>query len=53
MARNIWVRGVRRKDVDADKLALAFLMLARVLHEQEPVGQDTTPSAARADQEAA
>ena len=35
MARNIRVRGIRRKEIDEDKLALAFLMLAKILHEQE------------------
>jgi hypothetical protein len=34
VARQIRVRAVRRREVDEDKLALAFLMLARVLHEQ-------------------
>jgi hypothetical protein len=35
MARNIRVRGIKRKQIDEDKLALAFLLLAKVLHEQE------------------
>jgi len=34
MGRNIRVRAIKRKEVDEDKLALAFLMLAKVLHEQ-------------------
>lgn len=34
-ARNIRVRGVRRKQIDEDKLALAFLLLAKVIHEQD------------------
>jgi hypothetical protein len=34
MARNIRVRAIKRREVDEDKLALAFLMLAKVLHEQ-------------------
>lgn len=39
MARNIRVRAVRRREVDEDKLALAFLMLAKAIGEQE--GSDT------------
>ena len=35
MERNIRVRGIRRKQIDEDKLALAFLLLAKILHEQE------------------
>ncbi len=34
MTRHIRVRAIKRREVDEDKLALAFLMLARVLHEQ-------------------
>ena len=34
MARSIKVRGIRRKQIDEDKLALAFLLLAKTLHEQ-------------------
>lgn len=33
--RNIRVRGIRRKEIDEDKLALAFLLLAKSLHEQD------------------
>jgi hypothetical protein len=35
MARNIRVRGVRRKEIDEDKLAMALLMLAKILHERD------------------
>jgi len=35
MARNIRVRAIRRREIDEDKLALAFLMLAKVISEQE------------------
>jgi hypothetical protein len=35
MAREIRVRAVRRKEIDEDKLAVAFLLLAKILHEQE------------------
>jgi hypothetical protein len=34
-ARNIRVRGIRRKQIDEDNLALAFLLLAKIIHEQE------------------
>jgi hypothetical protein len=33
-ARNIRVRGIKRGQIDEDKLALAFLLLAKALHEQ-------------------
>ena len=35
MARKLLIRGERREQVDKEKLAIAFLMLARILHEQE------------------
>ncbi len=35
MARHIRVKGIKRKEVDEDKLALAFLMLAKVMLEQD------------------
>ncbi len=35
MARHIKVKGIRRKEVDEDKLALAFLMLAKVMLERD------------------
>jgi len=41
MARNIRVRAIRRREVDEDKLALAFLMLAKTISEQK----DTESSA--------
>jgi len=34
MAKRIYIKGVR-KTIDSDRLALAYLMLARVLVEQE------------------
>ena len=34
-ARNIRVRGIKRKQVDEDKLALAFLLLAKIICEQD------------------
>jgi hypothetical protein len=41
MERNIRVRGIKRKRIDEDKLALAFLLLAKVLHEQDETGTPT------------
>lgn len=40
MTRRIRVRGIRREEIDEDKLALAFLMLAKELHEQAQKGDD-------------
>jgi hypothetical protein len=34
MARNMRVRAIKRRELDEDKLALAFLMLAKSLSEQ-------------------
>jgi hypothetical protein len=34
MERHIIVRGIKRKEIDEEKLALAFLLLAKTLHEQ-------------------
>lgn len=42
MARNIRVRGIKRKQIDEDKLALAFLLLAKVIHEQEDGTESAT-----------
>jgi len=50
MARSIRVRGIRRREVDEDKLALAFLLLAKVLHEQ---AEAATPDEALDDEAAA
>jgi hypothetical protein len=38
MTRNIRVRGIKRKQIDEDKLALAFLLLAKVIHEDNADG---------------
>jgi hypothetical protein len=35
MNRQVRVRGVRRKEIDEDKLALAFMLLAKTLREQQ------------------
>lgn len=57
MARNIRVRGIKRKQIDEDKLALAFLLLAKIIHEQDEAETATEPEASarpsdRADEEA-
>jgi hypothetical protein len=35
MARDVHLRGVRRKSLDEDKLAMAFLMLAKIVADKE------------------
>lgn len=45
MARNIRIRGIKRKQIDEDKLALAFLLLAKTIHEQDEAGTATEPAA--------
>lgn len=35
MERDIRILGVKRKEIDEEKLALAFLLLARTLHENQ------------------
>ena len=35
MSRDIQVRSIKRREIDSDKLALAFLMLAKILQERE------------------
>lgn len=50
MARNIKVRGVRRKQIDDDKLALAFLLLAKLLHDQQ-AGEETHDPASNIEDE--
>jgi hypothetical protein len=50
MAKRIYIKGVRHGTVDNDRLALAYLMLARVLVEQEeqaeaePKPEETEPA---------
>jgi hypothetical protein len=43
MARNIRVRAVKRGEVDEDKLALAFLMLAKALSDAEKKQEHKRP----------
>lgn len=53
MTRQIKVRSIKRKEVDEHKLALAFLMLAKILHEQAQSEDETPSNGKRADAEAA
>ncbi len=45
MARNIRVRAIKRRELDEDKLALAFLMLAKSLSEQHDGELPSEPDA--------
>lgn len=40
MARRVQVRSIKRQELDRDKLALAFLMLAKILAEQDKASQE-------------
>jgi hypothetical protein len=42
MSRQIRVIGIKRKEIDEDKLALAFLLLAKTLHDEKPSEQPAT-----------
>jgi hypothetical protein len=54
MAREIRIRTVKRKEIDEDKLALAFLLLAKLLCEQDAKeGAQERTSQADSEQEAA
>lgn len=44
MTREVRVRGIRRREIDEDKLALAFLLLAKALHEQRTGGAKNNQS---------
>jgi hypothetical protein len=47
MPKNLRVRTVKRKEIDEDKLALAFFLLAKVLQEQDS-GEDQDDETANA-----
>lgn len=51
MGKQIKIRGLRRKQVDEDKLALAYLLLAKILHESERDEAPGDVGAVRADAE--
>jgi hypothetical protein len=47
MARRLKIRALQRKEIDEDKLALAFLMLAKALQEEAAKrGGETSAEAA-------
>lgn len=52
MARHMRIRATRRKEIDDEKLALAFLLLAKILNEQDqessPLTDDDGPDHAEA-----
>ncbi len=50
MARQIRVRSIKRERIDEDKLALAFLMLAKILDEEERAAKTLAPGDAEAAQ---
>jgi hypothetical protein len=52
MARNVRVKAIKRRGVDEDKLALAFLMLAKAMTEQNKLAEAKGEESSR-DQEAA
>lgn len=45
MARNMRVRAIRRQEVDEEKLALAFLLLAKTISEQQSGDGNDEPAA--------
>ena len=47
MGRKITIRGTKREKVDTEKLAIAFLMLARILDEQRKATEASSNQAAR------
>lgn len=55
MSRDIKIKGIRRKEIDVDKLALAFLLLAKQLHDEKHQDAEggETDSASTAPPEAA
>jgi hypothetical protein len=43
MTRRLRVRGKYRQPLDEDQIALAFLMLAKLLREEEQAGEKQSP----------
>lgn len=52
MAREIRLRTIKRKPIDEDKLALAFLLLAKSLSEDEQRTGETASNDARGEEAA-
>lgn len=44
MTRRVHARGVKRSEVDEDQLAVAFLLLAKILHDENQVEVETLDS---------
>ena len=53
MERQIRIVGIKRKEIDEEKLALAFLMLAKTLHNQHEQRETSTSDASSNEAEAA
>lgn len=41
MKRRVRAKGVRRSEVDEDQLAIAFLLLSKILYERDQAGGET------------
>jgi hypothetical protein len=44
MANHIRIKSIKRKQLDEDKLALAFLLLAKIVHEADSADQEAGSS---------
>jgi hypothetical protein len=53
MSSHIRIKSIKRKEIDEDKLALAFLLLAKVLYEGESAAPESTEAEPPGDSEAA
>jgi hypothetical protein len=53
MSSHIRIKSIKRKEIDEDKLALAFLLLAKILYEADAARTDSAGSGGAADSEAA
>jgi hypothetical protein len=53
MGEKVRIVGIKRKAIDEDKLALAFLMLAKIIHEQSGSSNDGSASETSGEAEAA
>ena len=40
MAQHIRIKSIKRKQLDEDKLALAFLLLAKIVHDADTADQE-------------
>jgi hypothetical protein len=44
VTRKVYIKGVRNKETDTNRLVMAYLMLARIMVEQEEQAADTAAS---------